>query len=48
RNCGIYCLITFAFWADDFASCESVWQEALRSLTLGQYASDPTAGPVVH
>ncbi|MBV8730115.1 MAG: hypothetical protein JO336_09930 [Acidobacteriia bacterium] len=48
RSGGIYCLITFAFWTDDFAKCEPVWQEALRSLTLGQYATDPTTGPMVH
>jgi hypothetical protein len=47
RGSGVYCLITFSFWADDRAKCEPVWNEALRSLTLGVYAKDPTAGPTV-
>jgi hypothetical protein len=48
RGSGVYCLITFSFWADDRAKCEPVWNEALRSLTLGVYAKDPTIGPTVH
>jgi hypothetical protein len=47
RGSGVYCLITFSFWADDRTKCEPVWDEALRSLTLGLYADDPTVGPVV-
>lgn len=47
RGSGIYCLITFSFWADDRGKCDLVWDEALRSLTLGVYAADPTVGPVV-
>jgi len=39
--------MTFDFWADDVAKCEPVWQEALRSLTLGMSIEDPTVGPVV-
>jgi hypothetical protein len=47
RGSGVYCLITFSFWADDLTKCDPVWDEALRSLTLGVYAVDPTVGPVV-
>jgi len=48
RGSGVYCLITFDFWADDAAKCEPAWQEALRSLTLGMRIEDPTVGPVVN
>jgi hypothetical protein len=47
RGSGVYCLMTFDFWADDVARCDPVWQEALRSLTLGMRIADPTVGPVV-
>jgi hypothetical protein len=47
RGSGVYCLITFSFWADHLAKFDPVWNEALRSLTLGLYTTDPTVGPVV-
>jgi hypothetical protein len=47
RSAGVYCLITCSFWADQQATFEPVWKEALRSLTLGVYTEDPTVGPVV-
>jgi hypothetical protein len=47
RGSGVYCLMTFDFWVDEAAKCEPVWQEALRSLTLGIRIEDPTVGPVV-
>jgi len=47
RGSGVYCLMTLSFWADDRDKCGPVWDEALRSLTLGVYAVDPTAGPMV-
>jgi hypothetical protein len=47
RGAGVYCLITFSCWADQLGKFDPVWREALRSLTLGLYATDPTIGPVV-
>jgi hypothetical protein len=47
RGSGVYCLLTFDFWADDMVKYDPVWEEALRSLTLGLYVKDPTAGPTV-
>jgi hypothetical protein len=47
RGSGVYCLITFSFWADDREKCDLVWEEALRSLMLGLYAANPTVGAVV-
>jgi len=46
RGSGVYCLITFSFWAEDMAKYDPVWKEALRSLTLGVEVKDPTAGPI--
>jgi len=46
RGSGVYCLITFSFWAEDLAKHDPVWEEALRSLTLGVEVKDPTAGPI--
>ena len=46
RSSGVYCLITFSFWAEDLAKYDAVWKEALGSLTLGFQVKDPTAGPV--
>jgi hypothetical protein len=45
RGSGVYCLITFSFWAEDLAKFDPVWKEALRSLTLGLEVKDPMAGP---
>jgi hypothetical protein len=47
RGSGVYCLITFSCWADQLEKFEPVWIEALRSLILGMYTKDPTAGPTV-
>ena len=46
RASGVYCLITFSFWAEDLVKFDPVWKEALRSLTLGLEVKDPTAGPI--
>ena len=46
RGAGVYCLITFSFWAEHFAKYDPVWDEALRSLTLGLEVKDPAVGPV--
>ncbi len=48
RGGGVYCLITFDLWVEDLPKYEPVWEEALRSLTLGIYIKDPTAGPIGH
>jgi len=48
RGMGVYCLMTFDFWVDDAPKCIPVWEEALRSLTLGIYVDDPTVGPIIH
>lgn len=48
RVTGIQCLITFDFWADQAADFSPVWDEVMRTLVLGVYVKDPTAGPVVH
>jgi hypothetical protein len=47
RGSGVYCLMTFDFWVDDTNKYVGVWEEALRSLTLGLYITDPTVGPVM-
>ena len=47
KGSGVYCLITFDFWVDDTAKFEPVWDEVLRSLTLGMYVNDPSVGPIV-
>lgn len=46
RGAGVYCLITFNFWAEDLVKFDPVWKEALRSLTIGWEVKDPTAGPI--
>jgi hypothetical protein len=33
----VYCLLTFDFWADQATRFTPVWDDALRSLTLGSY-----------
>lgn len=40
----IQCLITFDFWADHRDRLTPVWDEALRTLTLGLYIRDPMTG----
>jgi hypothetical protein len=47
RGSGVYCLITWDVWVEDIERYDYVWQEAIRSLVLGVYVNDPTAGPVV-
>jgi hypothetical protein len=43
----LVCLITMNYWADRAAGLERAWDEVLRTLVLGVYVADPTAGPVV-
>jgi hypothetical protein len=40
-------LITMNYWSSRAAGLERVWEEVLRTLQLGLYVQDPTAGPVV-
>jgi hypothetical protein len=42
------CLITMNYWTDRAAPLEAVWEEVLRTLTMGSRIEDPAAGPVVH
>jgi hypothetical protein len=48
RGEAVYCLITFDVWTEDLPKYDRVWNEALRSLTLGLYIKDPTIGPIGH
>lgn len=41
---GVQCLITMEFWPEDADRCIPIWEEALHSLVLGMYISDPTTG----
>ncbi|HEY9626889.1 MAG TPA: hypothetical protein V6C84_06275 [Coleofasciculaceae cyanobacterium] len=43
----VQCLITFDYWADDADRLIPVWDEVLRSLTLGLYIRDPRLGTAV-
>jgi hypothetical protein len=43
----IACLLTYAFWDDDAAEANRVWDDVQDSLVLGWYVEDPTRGPVV-
>jgi len=40
-------LISMNYWANRASGLERVWDEVLRTLQLGLYVKDPTAGPVV-
>jgi hypothetical protein len=40
----IQCLITFDYWADQAEQLIPVWDEVMRSLTLGLYIRDPRTG----
>lgn len=40
----VQCLITFDYWADEAEKMTPVWDEVLRSLTLGLYIRDPSTG----
>jgi hypothetical protein len=40
----VQCLITMEFWADQAEQFTPVWDEVLRSLTLGLFIRDPRTG----
>lgn len=40
----VQCLITFDYWVDQAEQLIPVWDEAMRSLTLGLYIRDPLTG----
>ncbi|WP_427160165.1 hypothetical protein ACQFX9_00125 [Aliinostoc sp. HNIBRCY26] len=40
----VQCLITFDYWADQAEKLTPVWDEVMRSLTLGLYIRDPQTG----
>jgi len=40
----IQCLITFDYWADQAEQLIPIWDEVMRSLTLGLYIRDPRTG----
>lgn len=40
----VQCLITLDYWVDDAERLTPIWDEVLRSLTLGLYISDPRTG----
>jgi hypothetical protein len=40
----VQCLITFDFWADEAEKLIPVWDEVMRSLTLGLFITDPRTG----
>ncbi len=40
----VQCLITFDYWADQALELTPVWDEMIRSLTLGLYIRDPMTG----
>jgi hypothetical protein len=40
----VQCLITFDYWVDDAERVTPVWDEVLRTLTLGLFISDPRTG----
>jgi len=48
RGANLQALITFDFWARDAAWLESVWDEVMRTVELGRFVSDPTAGDTLH
>jgi len=41
---GVQCLITFDYWADEADRRTPVWDEVLRTLTLGLFIRDPLTG----
>ena len=41
----ILTLITMDFWPEDAETCQTVWNELVRSLRLGEFVSDPRKGP---
>jgi hypothetical protein len=48
RGARLQCLLTFDFWPGDFLWARPVWDEVLRSIQLGNYLQDPTAGERLH
>jgi hypothetical protein len=40
----IQCLITFDYWVDQAEQLIPIWDEVIRSLTLGLYIRDPRTG----
>jgi hypothetical protein len=40
----VQCLITFDYWVDQAEQLTPVWDEVMRSLTLGLYIRDPMTG----
>ena len=40
----VQCLITFDYWADQAIELTPIWDEVIRSLTLGLYIRDPMTG----
>ncbi|MDF5719322.1 MAG: hypothetical protein PUP91_02280 [Rhizonema sp. PD37] len=40
----VQCLITFDYWVDQAHSLTPIWDEVMRSLTLGLYIRDSTTG----
>lgn len=40
----IRCLVTMEFWPEDRDRCHRIWEEMLRTLTLGLYIADPRKG----
>jgi hypothetical protein len=47
RSPELHCLISMNYWAKRAPTLEPVWNEVLRTLTLGEYVKDPLAGPMV-
>jgi hypothetical protein len=43
----VICVISMNYWSDRAGELEPVWEEVLRTLTLGIDVKDPTAGPLV-
>ncbi len=48
RGSKLQALITFDYWAEDARRLTPVWDEVMRSVELGRYVTDPTAGDVLH
>jgi len=48
RGSNIQALITLDYWPEDGARLARMWREVLRSLQLGRYVDDPTAGDVIN
>ncbi|MBI3461054.1 hypothetical protein HY009_09010 [Candidatus Acetothermia bacterium] len=48
RGSNLQALITCDYWPEDAKRLEPIWDEVLRSIELGRYVTDPTAGDVLH